>query len=146
MVCRASVALVVSLVTIGCIVIISDTGVERGSRLSPTTLQRCSCQPDSQRCRRIDVTHSESQVLGCEYSTEMLIVIDYKDAIGPLRSAELTRVRDGNGRRDLSAKSECIIRIDSASTHSESRQRPESRHGACRSLGRLLTRSRRPSS
>lgn len=87
-----------SRVTIGLGVMMALTGVVLGSSPSPTTCAFVSEVPWTER-----QTHPERQILCRKDSAEVLILVDYENAVGALCGAELTRignadrVRDGEG-------------------------------------------------
>lgn len=88
---KASVAEVVSRVTIGLRVMIAETGVVRGSRPSPMT-----CAPDELLpiAFYTEHAHSECEILGGEDTAEMLVLVHNQNAISPLGGAELRSIGD----------------------------------------------------
>ena len=91
---------VVSRVTIGFGVMMALTGVTRGSIPSPTTCVYIFNMRDSSKGKYGETTYSEREILGGEDAAQVFVLIDNEDAVGPLRRAELTRVRDAHAMRD----------------------------------------------
>lgn len=100
MVWSASVAEVVSRVTIGLGVMMALTGVTRGSIPSPTTcvhiVSMCGCHKSTNG----ETAYPEREILGGKDAAQVFVLVDDQDAVSPLRRAKLTRVRDAHAMRD----------------------------------------------
>lgn len=73
---------------------IAETGVDRGSRPSPTTWKRTGISWYVAAKAFMKRPHPEGEIFGCEDTAQVLILVHDKDAISALGSAELTGVGD----------------------------------------------------
>jgi hypothetical protein len=100
MVWSASVAEVVSRVTIGLGVMMALTGVTRGSIPSPTTcvhiVSMCGCHKSTNG----ETAYPEREILGGKDAAQVFVLVDDQDAVSPLRRAKLTHVRDAHAMWD----------------------------------------------
>lgn len=104
---RASVALVVSRVTIGLRVMIALTGVVWGSRPSADTCARV--RSAIALSKRVSFAHPVCQIFGSEDTTQAFLIVDNKNAIGSFGSTKLA----GFSNSDVFGHCECRGRLQS---------------------------------